>query len=202
MSGRLGDGETGQPTAPEAVEALGPDWTAGERLILLHLATAKHPQTPAEIGDGIGYSTSGVWSLASPLADDGWLERETVETPGRGPDKTAFRLASSTAAELGLGEETDDIEPAVLQERVVRELATIHWQKHLSTAKSSQIASRIQGVTGSRVAKCMQRLEQQDIVECPERPSSTHAMRWRLVGADRHAPFRAPGTTASEEVSQ
>lgn len=158
--------------------------TPSEVLVLATVAATDGPCRPNEVA-----ATTPLANAYSPcrrLAERDVLTRRKRETE-RGRDPYVYELAAATRSALDTDAPEWDAE--ALRQRVVRELATAHYCRTLSAAKSKQLAREIPGATHSQVSTALTQLHDEGVVETVHRGSST--ARWRLVGAGLYTPFVA-----------
>ena len=172
-----------QPPLVERVGRLDADLTAAERLAVAYLAAVDGGRTRQAIADAVGLSNG---HFLNGLVDLEILDRRERQTD-RGRNPYVYELTAETRSTLDV--ETPEWDYETLDRRVLRELATVHYERDISAAKASQLAREIPGASSTFVANRLGELTGDDgPVECVKRTSPAS---YRLVGAGLYTPYRA-----------
>lgn len=148
-----------------------------------------------EVTEKTDTSEGKAYSTLSTLADRDLVRIETDETASTGGRKPNLYVAMGALASID-GDAGDPTE-AELASACIAALAKAHYQRRVSTLRSKQIRTQIShDVTSSRVANALKKLEAEDVVETVG--TGSNVLRWRLVGADVVAPYRAPAPTGGD----
>ena len=172
------------PSLVARVTRLDADLTTAGRLTVAFLADADGRHTRAEIAAASGLSNAA--KTLSGLCDLDVVERREHETDNGGRNPYVYELTAETRSALDV--ETPEWTRETLDRRVLRELATVHYERGISAAKSSQLAREIPGASSSFVGSRLGELTADGPVECVKRTSPAS---YRLVGAGLYTPYRA-----------
>ena len=180
------------PSLVARVTRLDADLTTAERLAVAFLADADGGHTRAEIAAASGLSNVG--KTLADLCDLDIVERREQQTNGVGRNPYVYELTPETRSALDV--EAPEWDYETLDRRVLRELATVHYERGISAVKASQLAREIPGAPSTFVANRLGELTADGPVECVKRTSPAS---YRLVGAGLYAPYQALPETATTD---
>jgi len=175
------------PPVVERVAGLDADLSPTGVLAVAYLAATDGAATAAAIASAVDVSPTGI---SGALRDTDVVERRERETDTTGRDPYVYDLTA--AARSALDTDAPEWTAEAIRRRILRDLATIHYERDLSSATAAQLAREIPGASTAFVAGRLGRLAEGDgPVECVKRETPA---RYRLVGAGLYVPFRALAT--------
>lgn len=171
------------------------DFSTTETLVAAFIADAGTVRLE-EVTEATNVSDASAYSTLSALADRDLVRVETDETASTGGRKPNLYVATGELASVS--RDGGDPMEAELAAAVIAALAQAHYQRRVSTLRSKQIRRQLPfDITSSRVANALKKLEAEDVVETVG--ADSRSARWRLVGADTVAPYRAPATAGGDQ---
>ena len=158
-------------------------------LAVTYLARADAPPTAAEIAAAIDTTRE---TVADQLCGTDVVERSVRLTDTGGRNPYVYELTAETRTALDAA--TPEWDHDSLRRRTIRDLAEIHYERRVSSATASQLASEIPGASTSQIATVLRHLTDDGPVEAVKRETPA---RYRLVGAGLYAPYQALPETAA-----
>ena len=131
------------------------------------------------------------YPVVNRLASTGLVDRCERELNNGGRNPFVYQLTPDgrSALAVDVPEWTTD----AVAERVVHELATVHYVRELSSATVSRLAREIPGASAHMVSGALRKLDARGVVEQPNADTGTKG-QWRLADPSEIVPFRAPAT--------